>query len=98
MAKYEQKEWPTIGMTVDEVAKVLRVGKREIQDMLARGEFDDCARIVGRTWRISHEGLAEWLKRGGGRKGKATETEDKDENEPEYAGYMGSISHVEKGR
>ena len=74
--KHEKLEWPSIGMTASEAAQVLRVSERELRDMLARGELDSCARIVGREWRISHDGLKLWLMQGGGRKRNNAEAED----------------------
>ena len=77
--KREEVEWANIGMTVSECAKVLRVSERTVADLLAAGKLDSCARLVGKEWRISHDGLNLWLARGGGRKrNKAKQAEDEE--------------------
>ena len=77
--KREEVEWANIGMTVAECAKVLRVSERTVADLLAAGKLDSCARLVGKEWRISHDGLNLWLARGGGRKrNKAKQAEDEE--------------------
>lgn len=73
--KREEVEWNPVGMTVSECAKALRVSERTVADMLAAGKMDSCAKLVGKEWRISYEGLKLWLAQGGGRNRNKAEAE-----------------------
>ena len=55
----EKKDWPIIGMTLEETAAALRVNPRTVQDMILRGDFPD--RKVGVGWRISPDAVNRWL-------------------------------------
>ena len=55
----EKKDWPIIGMTLEETAAALRVNPRTVQDMILRGDFP--ARKVGVGWRISPDAVNRWL-------------------------------------
>ena len=55
----EKKDWPIIGMTLEETAAALRVNPRTVQDMILRG--DSPARKVGVGWRISPDAVNRWL-------------------------------------
>jgi excisionase family DNA binding protein len=48
-------------MTVDELARLLRVNRKTAYDALARGEIPG-ARRIGRTYRISRDAVLEWLR------------------------------------
>ena len=81
--KREEVEWAKIGMTVGECAKVLRVSERTVADLLAQGKLDSCAKLIGKEWRVSHEGLKLWLAQGGGRNRNKTEHKEEAEAETE---------------
>ena len=70
-SKTEAREWPVepIALTIDEAAHALKVSRRTVQDLLARGELDSCARLVGKKWRISPTRLKDWLQGGKGKYG-----------------------------
>ena len=63
--------------TIEETAQALKVSERTVRDLLAAGEMDDCARLVGRSWRISPTRLKDWL-RGGKGKRSALQKEEAD--------------------
>ena len=58
----EKKEWPSLGMTVEEAAEALRVDKKAIFKALQEGGLP--ARKVGRGYRISPAAVDAWLARG----------------------------------
>lgn len=74
--KQEAQGTEPFAFTIEEAAQALKVSVRTVRDLLASGEMDDCARLVGRTWRISPTHLREWL-RGGKGKQAEEETEEK---------------------
>lgn len=51
-------------MTVDETADLLRVNRKTIYDLIARGELPGVRR-VGRSIRISRDAVLDWLGQGG---------------------------------
>jgi len=61
--------------TIEEAAAALKVSTRTVRDLLAGGEMDSCARLVGRSWRISPTLLREWLRGGKHKAAQADETE-----------------------
>ena len=62
--------------TIEEAAAALKVSERTVRDLLAAGEMDDCARMVGRSWRISPTRLRDhWLCGGKHKAAQADETE-----------------------
>ena len=67
--KQEAQATEPFAFTIEEAAQALKVSVRTVRDLLASGEMDDCARLVGRTWRISPTRLRDWL-RGGKGKGR----------------------------
>lgn len=58
----ERVKWPTIGMTVEEAAEVLRVHPNTIRALIKAGDLP--ARKVGVGWRISHKAVERWLEEG----------------------------------
>ena len=59
-SKVESDALPQV-MTVDELARLLRVNRKTAYDALARGEIPG-ARRIGRTYRISRDAVLEWLR------------------------------------
>lgn len=59
-SEVENKAPPPV-MTVDELARLLRVNRKTAYDALARGEIPG-ARRIGRTYRISRDAVLEWLR------------------------------------
>ena len=55
---------PTIGLTVDEVAKALRVDEKTVRKLIKTEGLP--ARIVGRGYRIEEGALRKWLAEGSG--------------------------------
>ena len=51
--------WPTIGMTLQETARCLRISERAAQDLLSGGKIP--GRIVAGRWRVSPEALNKFL-------------------------------------
>ena len=94
--KQEGQATEPFAFTIEEAAQALKVSVRTVRDLLASGEMDDCARLVGRTWRISPTRLRDWL-RGG--KGKRTEAEEEPQEEKrDYAAYgYGHNSYIKRG-
>lgn len=66
--------------TIEQAAQALQVSERTVRDLLAAGEMDDCARLVGRSWRISPTRLRDHWLRGGKHKAAQAGAED---TEPE---------------
>ncbi len=59
-AQAQQSQEP-IAFTIKEAAEALKVSERTVRDLLAAGKMDDCARLVGKKWRISPTRLRNWL-------------------------------------
>lgn len=59
MASVEVKEWPTLGMTLDEAATALRVDRKTMIALLKNTDFP--GRKVGRSWRIDPDAVKKWL-------------------------------------
>lgn len=53
---------PTIGLTVDEVAKALRVDEKTVRKLIKTEGLP--ARLVGRGYRIEEGALRRWLAEG----------------------------------
>ncbi len=62
--------------TIEQAAQALQVSERTIRDLLACGAMDDCARLVGRSWRISPTRLRDHWLRGGKHKAAQAGAED----------------------
>lgn len=58
----EKKEWPVIGMTLEETAEVLRVDKRTVLKQIREAGLP--ARKIGVGWRIEHDAVRVWLASG----------------------------------
>ena len=74
--KYEAPEWPTVGMTVEEVAKALRCNVKTVRELI-KGEGLP-ARLVGRGYRVDVDALKAWLASGadGGRRPPEADAEE----------------------
>ena len=62
--KYEAPEWPTVGMTIEECARVLRCNERTVRDLIKNEGLP--ARFIGRGYRVDIDALKEWLAEGDG--------------------------------
>ncbi len=60
--EYETPDWPAVGMTVEECAKVLRCNAKTVRELIKSGGLP--ARTVGRGYRIDHDALKAWLAEG----------------------------------
>lgn len=57
-------DWPKIGMSLDELARALRINTRTAQDLILRKGLP--ARKCGVQWRISPAAVEAWLASGNG--------------------------------
>lgn len=55
-------DWPKIGMSLEELARALRINTRTAQDLILRKGLP--ARKCGVQWRISPAAVEEWLAAG----------------------------------
>lgn len=60
--RYEAPEWPTVGMTVEECARVLRCNVKTVRELIKSEGLP--ARFVGRGYRIDLDALKAWLAEG----------------------------------
>ena len=67
----EKKEWPIIGMTLEETAEVLRVDKRTVLKQIREAGLP--ARKIGVGWRIEHVAVRGWLASGKYQEGETAE-------------------------
>ena len=65
--KQEVQATEPFSFTIEQTAAALQVSTRTVRDLLAAGEMDSCARLVGRSWRVSPTRLRDWLQGGKGR-------------------------------
>ena len=97
--KQEAQATEPFAFTIEEAAQALKVSVRTVRDLLASGEMDDCARLVGRTWRISPTRLRDWLRGGKGKRTEAeTEEKPQEEEKPDYSAYgYGHNNYISRG-
>ena len=96
--KKETQATDPFSFTVEQTAEALQVSTRTVRDLLAAGEMDECARLVGRTWRISPTRLRNWLRGGKGKKTEAEAEEEPQEEKPDYSAYgYGHNSYISRG-
>lgn len=62
--EYESPDWPVVGMTIDECARVLRCNAKTVRELIKCEGLP--ARIVGRGYRIDIDALKAWLASGAG--------------------------------
>lgn len=60
----DKKDWPVIGMTLNETAAALRVDRRTVQKAIMEQGLP--ARKVGVGWRIDPDAVKAWLASGKG--------------------------------
>jgi len=52
-------------LTLDEVAAILRIGKRTAYDLARKGQLGGATKVGG-SWRILRDEFDKWVRRGGG--------------------------------
>ena len=60
MAAIEQKEWPTLGMTLDEACTALRCDRKTLIWMLKNTDFPG-RKLGGKAWRIDPDAVKRWM-------------------------------------
>jgi excisionase family DNA binding protein len=56
---------PWTFLTLDEVADILRIGKRTAYELARTGQLGGATKVGG-SWRILKEGFDKWVRQGGG--------------------------------
>jgi len=52
-------------LTLDEVAAILRIGKRTAYDLVRKGQLGGATKVGG-SWRILRDEFDKWARQGGG--------------------------------
>lgn len=60
MASVEVKEWPVLGMTLEETATALRVDRKTVLWLLKNTDFPG-RKMGGKAWRIDPDAVKRWL-------------------------------------
>lgn len=60
MSPVENREWPLIGMTLQEAADALRINRRTLMALIRDKEFP-ARKVGGKAWRILPSAVEQWL-------------------------------------